>query len=265
MRAALALLPVLALLACAGGDAAASPSAAAGPARPVLVELFTSQGCSSCPPADRALAELAAQPLAERRVIPNVIPLAFHVDYWNYIGWTDPFSSADWSARQRRYGTAFGGGRIYTPELVVAGAADCVGTDNSRLRKLVAAAAAEPESATIELVPAPRAGGKWPLTVRAQRQPQPGAPAAEVLVAIYENGLETPVGAGENARRKLHNDRVVRRLVRAATLPAGGGSAEQRLELALDPAWGKDVGLVAFVQEPSTLRVLAVTEAAASR
>jgi len=260
MRAAFALLPVLVLLACAGGDAAASPSAA-GPARPVLVELFTSQGCSSCPPADRALAELAAQPAAAR----NVIPLAFHVDYWNYIGWTDPFSSADWSARQRRYGAAFGGGRIYTPELVVSGAADCVGTDDSRLRRLVAAAAAEPERATIELAPAPRAGGKWPLTVRARRQPQPGAPAVEVLVAVYENGLETPVGAGENAHRKLHNDRVVRKLVRAATLPAGGGSAEQRLELALDPAWGKDVGLVAFVQEPSTLRVLAVTEAAASR
>ena len=261
MRAALALLPVLALLACAGGDAAASPSAAAGPARPVLVELFTSQGCSSCPPADRALAELAAKPVAER----NVIPLAFHVDYWNYIGWTDPFSSADWSARQRRYGAAFGGGRIYTPELVVAGTGDCVGTDSSRLRKLVATAAAEPEQATIEVAAGARATGKWPLTVRAQRQPQPGAPAAEVLVALYENGLETPVGAGENAHRKLHNDRVVRRLVRAATLPAGGGSAEQRLELVLDPAWGKDVGLVAFVQEPSTLRVLAVTEAAASR
>src|SRR6185436_13565899 len=205
MRAALALLPLVALLACARGDAAAPPSGT--PARPVLVELFTSQGCSSCPPADRLLAELAAQPLGERAVVP----LAFHVDYWNYIGWTDPFSSADWSARQRRYGTAFGGGRIYTPELVVAGTADCVGTDNSRLRKLVAAAAAEPERATVELAAAPRAGGKWPLTVRAQRQPQPGAPAAEVFVALYENGLETPVGAGENARRNLHNDRVVRR------------------------------------------------------
>ncbi|HEV8239426.1 MAG TPA: DUF1223 domain-containing protein [Thermoanaerobaculia bacterium] len=260
MRPALALLPLLVLLACAGGDAAASPTASS-PARPVLVELFTSQGCSSCPPADRLMAELAAQPAAQR----DVIPLAFHVDYWNYIGWTDPFSSADWSARQRRYGTAFGGGRIYTPELVVAGTTDCVGTDESRLRRLVAAAAAQPESATVELAPAPRAGGKWPLTVRARRRPQAGAPAAEVLVAVYENGLETAVGRGENAHRKLHDDRVVRRLVRAATLPAGGGSAEQRLELVLDPTWGKDVGLVAFVQEPSTLRVLAVAEAAASR
>jgi len=231
------------------------------PGRPVLVELFTSQGCSSCPPADRMLAEIAAQPLGERAVIP----LAFHVDYWNYIGWTDPFSSADWSARQRRYGTAFGNGRIYTPELVIAGAVDCGGTDGSRLRKLVAAAAAEPERATVELQPAARSAGSWPVTVKAQRRAEPGAPAAEVLLAVYENGLETPVSRGENASRQLHNDRVVRRLVRAATLPAGGGNAEQRVEVPIDPKWGMDVGLVAFVQEPSTLRVLAVAEAASSR
>ena len=261
MRDVIALVPIVALLACARGDAAAPP-AGAPPGRPVLVELFTSQGCSSCPPADRMLAEIAAQPLGERAVIP----LAFHVDYWNYIGWTDPFSSADWSARQRRYGAAFDNGRIYTPELVVAGAADCVGTDGSRLRKQVAAAAAEPERATVELQPAPRgAGGSWPVTVKAQRRAEPGAPAAEVLLAVYENGLETPVSRGENASRKLRNDRVVRRLVRAVTLPAGGGNAEQRVEVAVDPTWGKDVGLVAFVQEPSTLRVLAVAEAAPSR
>ena len=77
------------------------------------------------------LAELAAKPLAER----SVIPLAFHVDYWNQLGWRDPFSAAAWSARQRRYGLAFGGGRVYTPELVVAGTADCVGTDRSSLQR----------------------------------------------------------------------------------------------------------------------------------
>ncbi|HXT21499.1 MAG TPA: DUF1223 domain-containing protein [Thermoanaerobaculia bacterium] len=257
MRAALALLPLVALLACARGDAAAPPSGT--PARPVLVELFTSQGCSSCPPADRMLAELAAQPAGERAVVP----LAFHVDYWNYIGWTDPFSSVDWSERQRRYGSAFGGGRIYTPELVIAGASDCVGTDGAKLRKLVAKAAAEPERATVELQPGSRVAGSWRVTVRAQRRAEAGAPAAEVLLALYENGLETPVSRGENASRQLHNDRVVRRLVRAATLPAGGGNAEQRIEVPVDAAWGRDVGLVAFVQEPSTLRVLAVAEAAA--
>src|ERR1044072_1265719 len=109
MRAAIASLSLVALLSCARSDAATPPSSATH-GRPVLVELFTSQGCSSCPPADRLLAEIAAPPLGERAVIP----LAFHVDYWNYIGWTDPFSSKDWSARQQRYGVAFGNGRIYT-------------------------------------------------------------------------------------------------------------------------------------------------------
>ena len=251
MRAAIALAPLLALLACARGDAAAAPG------RPVLVELFTSQGCSSCPPADRLLAQLAARPLAER----TVIPLAFHVDYWNHLGWRDPFSAAAWSERQRRYGIAFGGGRIYTPELVVAGRADCVGNDTASLHRLVAAAAAERELATVTLRLAPRAGGSWPVTVTAQRVREAGAPPAEVLVALYENGLVTPVGRGENARRELRNDRVVRRLVRALSLPAGGGSADARVQLQVDPAWGADVGVVAFVQEPSTLRILAATEA----
>jgi hypothetical protein len=256
MKIAAALLPLVALLACARGDAAPSPRAADRPARPILVELFTSQGCSSCPPADRMLSKLAATPAGER----TVIPLAFHVDYWNSIGWEDPFSAAEWSERQRRYGVAFGAGRIYTPELVVAGRADCVGSDASSLRRLVDEAAAEPPSATVALEAAPRSNGVWPMTLRAQRRREPGAAPAEVMVAVFEDGLETPVGRGENAHRKLHNDRVVRRLVRALALPAGGGDGETRLEVPVDPAWGSQLGVVAFVQEPSTLRVLAAAE-----
>jgi hypothetical protein len=253
MRAIVALLPLLALLAGARGDAAATPR------RPILVELFTSQGCSSCPPADRLLARLAAEP-GER----TVIPLAFHVDYWNHLGWQDPFSSPRWSERQRRYGVAFGAGRIYTPELVVAGRADCVGTDAAALRRLVAAAAAEPVTATVAVDPAARAGAVWPARIRAQRQRAAGAPAAEVLVAIYENGLETPVRRGENADRRLRNDRVVRHLARAGSLPAGGGEVDTRLDLPIDAGWSRRLGIVAFVQEPSTLRVLAAAEASAA-
>ncbi len=257
----LALLPIATclLLACARAGAAGAPAAAAGPARPVLVELFTSQGCSSCPPADHMLSRLAAAPAGER----TVIPLAFHVDYWNYIGWQDPFSSAAWSERQRRYGVAFGAGRIYTPELVVAGRADCVGTDRSRLRALVEQVSSEPERATVRVAAGAASGGKLPVTISARRVVDPTAPAAEVLVALYENGLDTPVGSGENAHRKLHNDRVVRRLLRALTLPAGGGDAQTQLEIPVDPAWGERVGVVAFIQEPATLQVLAADEAAA--
>lgn len=249
------LLALAALLACARGEAADPPGHA------VLVELFTSQGCSSCPPADRLLARLAAEPADGR----TIIPLAFHVDYWNQLGWQDPFSSPQWSERQRRYGASFGAGRIYTPELVVAGTSDCVGTDEASLGRLVAQAAAEPVAATVDLQVAPRTERAWPLTLRAERRQEAGAPASEVLVAIYQDGLETPVGRGENAHRTLHNDRVVRRLVRALTLPAGGGKGDIRLELPIDSSWGSRLGVVAFVQEPSTLRILAATEAGRSR
>ncbi len=102
-----------------GEDAAAGPTvqpaaASSGPA--VLVELFTSQGCSSCPPADRLLGALPGEVDGVQ-----VLPLAFHVDYWDDLGWRDPFSSAEWTARQNRYAHALGAGRIYTPQLVVHG------------------------------------------------------------------------------------------------------------------------------------------------
>ena len=255
MKPALVLLPLFALLACARGDAAAAPN----PGRPVLVELFTSQGCSSCPPADKAVAALAARPLDQR----TMIPLAFHVDYWDRLGWRDPFSSADWSARQNRYAAAFRSDTVFTPQLVVAGAGGCSGNDGGAVQRLVDKAAAEPVQASVTVEPAERTAKVWPVTVRAQRERVAGAPAAEVFVALYENGLETEVRGGENNHKTLRDERVVRRLVRALTLPAGGGSADARVEVPIEPGWGKALGLVAFVQEPKTMHVLAVAEAAA--
>src|SRR5690348_11228611 len=105
---------------------AAVPFRAAAPGNgPVVVELFTSQGCSSCPPADRLLSKLGEDP----RFAGKVLPLSFHVDYWNSIGWQDPFSSARWSARQNDYARAFRSDRIYTPQTVVNGTSECVGND----------------------------------------------------------------------------------------------------------------------------------------
>jgi hypothetical protein len=265
IAAASLLVVVLPLLnaACARGQAAAGqaappPAPHEGAKRPVLVELFTSQGCSSCPPADRLLAKLAAAAPQDR----TVIPLAFHVDYWNSLGWQDPFSAASWSRRQERYGTSWGGGHIYTPEAVIAGRVDCVGNDETKLRRLVASAAAEPVLATVAVERDGATPGSVRVTVRADRTRDAAAPAAEVLVALYENGLETPVRAGENAHRTLHNDRVVRRLQRALLLPAGGGAGAATVDLALEPGWKAGaLGVVAFVQEPASLRVLAAAEA----
>src|SRR6266849_3578517 len=98
--------------------------------QPVVVELFTSQGCSSCPPADTLIRELRKQ--------PNVIAIAYHVDYWNYLGWRDPFSSSDWTLRQSQYAHAFGLSSNYTPQIVVGGAREMVGSNDRAVRAAIA-------------------------------------------------------------------------------------------------------------------------------
>ena len=135
----------LALLALAvRSDAAPSPPAAAPANGPVVLELFTSQGCSSCPPADRLLSKLGSDP----KLAGRVIPLAFHVDYWDYIGWHDPFDAPRWSQRQQAYARAFHSNRIYTPQLVVDGHSECVGSEESEVLRRVRDALAAPLRST---------------------------------------------------------------------------------------------------------------------
>src|SRR5262245_4538420 len=116
------LFPALLLIVLAPRGSSGEPAGSPGIA---VVELFTSQGCSSCPPADRLLSKLAGDP----RYQGQVIPLSFHVDYWNSIGWTDPYSSSRWSQRQQAYAAqVFHTNRIYTPQVVVNGRSECVGS-----------------------------------------------------------------------------------------------------------------------------------------
>lgn len=211
---------------------------------PVLIELFTSQGCASCPPADRLLTELGKDGSAGA----EVIPLSFHVDYWNHVGWTDPFSSSAWSQRQRRYAARLAGGRSYTPQLVVVGRSDCVGSDRHEVARQIAAAAAREPAGTLSLE---LAGDT--ATVEAGLESQ--ASASDLLLAIFETDLETPVGKGENASRVLHNDYVVRRLVRLAEV-APGAQARVEHNLDLDPDWRRDnLGVAVFLQSRDTLEV----------
>ena len=236
------------VLATRGAEAAAG-----GGENPVVLELFTSQGCSSCPPADRLLSRLVAE--SEAGGTP-VIGLAFHVDYWNYIGWEDPFSSAQWSARQRKYAEALRASSVYTPQLVINGSRELVGSRETQVRQEIAEAAAQPAAARVSVAVGTPRGGKVPVTVsaevlRASKQPW------VVMVALVEHGLVTPVKAGENNGRELHNDAVVRSLVEAARLPGAAGSRWQgEVELALEgsPA-GRRLGVVAFVQEARSLEV----------
>jgi hypothetical protein len=216
-----------------------------------VVELFTSQGCSSCPPADRFLSKLAQ----DSRYRGKVIPLAFHVDYWNQIGWQDPFSSARWSERQKGYAHAFHSNRIYTPQAVINGRAECVGSQESDVLARVNEALSQQPPARVTLAfepPAPDA----PLRVKASAEVvrAAGSGELELWIALYESGLSTAVQAGENASRTLRNDRVVRRLEKVLALPATAGATKQgEVALGIDKRWKtSEMGVAAFLQDPAT-------------
>ena len=235
------------------GPAAPSPSQTAD--RVAVVELFTSQGCSSCPPADRLLSKLAH----DSRYQGKVIPLSFHVDYWNYIGWTDPFSAGRWSDRQKAYaGRVFHSNRIYTPQVVVNGRSECVGNSEGEVTGQIAQALAAEPDARVSLALDPlTADGHLKVTVGAKLARAAGSGPLDLWVAVYESGLSTDVKAGENASRVLRNDRVVRRLEKAFTLPATAGAEKSgEVVLGIDKRWKTgSLGVAAFLQDPATLAI----------
>jgi hypothetical protein len=161
---------------------------------PVVVELFTSQGCSSCPPADAFLTDLAHQ----RR---DVLALAFHVTYWDYIGWKDPYSLDAATARQREYARHLGTDGVYTPQMVVDGSKGFVGSDRHEGLDAIAGAAAK--SVPVALA---RDAGGLVVTVGF------GAGTARVLLVGFDSSHDTPVGRGENSGRTLRETNVVRSL-----------------------------------------------------
>jgi hypothetical protein len=221
--------------------------------KPVLVELFTSEGCSSCPPADVALARLEReQPAAGAQVIA----LELHVDYWNSLGWSDPFSSADFTARQEDYARAFHLNSVYTPQLVVDGQKQLVGGSNA-VSQIAEAARQSKWPIRISI------GARSPRSIQVQLDTRPAAPTspgdeAELWLAITEASLETDVRRGENAGRRLKHAAVVRRLKRLAALPSGGTEpATFTSSEGLDPSWAQgNLRVAAFIQERRSRRVL---------
>jgi hypothetical protein len=167
------------------------------PQRPLLLELFTSQGCSSCPPADALLRELAAR--------PDLLPLAFHVDYWNDLGWADTFSAPAFTARQQRYAAAHDF-QVYTPQLVVEGSEDAVGSNRAAVEQVIAAARRRARSV-------PAAIARDGAMVRWSVGSAAGAAAAgEVWLLSYDSSRSASIGGGENAGRRLVYANVVRSL-----------------------------------------------------
>lgn len=230
------------------------------PRVPVLAELFTSEGCSSCPPADDLLRQLLReQPVAG----VDVIAISEHVDYWNRLGWRDPFSSPQFSERQSEYSRAFGDGQIYTPQLVIDGSAGVVGNDDVAVRRALAHAAKLPR-ARLAVSSHRVEPGKVEVAVTVSDLPPTVAPGAtfEVVVALVEDGLETAVTRGENARKHLHHDAVARVLFPIGSLLPGRSGGEFRRTLALTGF--ADLGsarIVAFLQDRQSRRVVGVATA----
>jgi len=212
----------------AGEQAHPGMTAAPAPPRvPVVLELFTSEGCSSCPPADRLLAELL-----EEQPVPGalVIGISEHVDYWDHQGWRDPFSSALFTRRQQVFAARFGTDRIYTPQIVVDGRAEFVGGDRAEALAGIRRAAASPKTPI---------GLAWATSERRAIHVQvaPGAaPNADVWLVMVEDGLSSVVTRGENDGHTLHHAAVARRLTKLGET-SKDGSFEAEPAAAPDPEW----------------------------
>lgn len=205
----------------------------------VVVELFTSEGCSSCPPADELLSRINGRASENGAAI---IPLGFHVDYWNDLGWQDRFSSRAYSERQQQYAQKFRIQGPYTPQMVVDGTSEFVGNSSSHAERSIAEAAARPQQADIQL------SAKEPGRIQVQAKLSETG-LADVMLAITEDNLSTKVGAGENGGRVLHHVAVVRELRRLGRLE--NGSFDQVFTLHQEKEWNPaNLHVVIFVQAP---------------
>lgn len=248
-----AVLALSSLPSFAAGETCESHSTAT---RVAVLELYTSEGCSSCPPADRWVSALPAKGLAADRVIP----LAFHVDYWDQLGWPDRMAKAQFSARQRMQADRSRASVIYTPQLLLNGSdyrssfsdarfADRVG----ELNRLTAGA-----DLTMRQRPAP-SSVEVELDMRLDRAPAGSIP--RIYVAITENRLQTAIKAGENQGKLLNHDFVVRELT--GPLPAdSGGRMHWKSAMVLRADWKRpDLSVVAFVEDERSGEILQALQA----
>ena len=225
---------------------AAECSAKSGLVTVPLLELYTSEGCSSCPPADKWLGGLKPD-------TSKFTPLAFHVDYWDYIGWKDKFSKAEYSDRQRKGAAFAGAGFVYTPQFVMNGR-DFKGWDNSRLNEAVEKSQNIASRANLTLNTMTEANGDITLKASAQAVKPGDTKNTDVFIALYENKLVSQVKAGENSGSTLKHDYVVREFFGAYQM---SNQNEFSKNFTLNNAWkNKDGGAVIFVQNSQTGEIL---------
>lgn len=237
-------LLILAISGAYPSKGAETPSAA-----PVVIELFTSEGCSSCPPADALLRQFDHD--HETGDAPLIV-LSEHVDYWNHIGWKDPYSSAFFSDRQNGYASRFGLDSVYTPQMVVDGTTQFVGSDAQRARAAIDRAKSQPKLAIQISSVALENPGSLRLHVDVGTVPH----AADVYVALALNHAESQVLRGENEGQKLSHAAVVKSISKVGRI--GSQQAfSKNVQLKLDPhAEPSNLRVIVFAQEPGQGKIV---------
>lgn len=232
----------------AASESCATQSAAA---RVTVLELYTSEGCNSCPPADQWVSSLPAKGFTPDRVIP----LAFHVDYWDQLGWPDRMAKAQFSSRQRMQAERRRANMVYTPQLLLNGSDYRSSYSDSRLDDSVRALNRLPAAAELLLRQRPgNSGVEVELDMRLAQSVAGGI--AQTYFAITENRLQSAIKAGENKGKLLHHDFVVRELAGPLPMDQAGG-LHWKATIALPPDWKRtDLSLVAFVQDARSGEIL---------
>lgn len=228
----------------------------------VVVELFTSVGCSTCPPAEEFLARLSArQPIGDVRIIA----LEEHVDYWNHEGWFDPFSSAEWTLRQQDYAARFSGNETYTPQMIIDGRREMVGSREADVEQAILEAAHR-EKMKVDLR-AEGVGGSRTKQFTVSVETPRGVfdrDRAEVWLAVTEGNLRSAVRSGENAGKDLPHSAVLRTLRKIGVVSTGQQSAvvfTASPQIKLKPDWKQqNLRFVVFVQEKQSRRILGAAD-----
>jgi hypothetical protein len=220
----------------------------------VIVELFTSEGCSSCPPVDELVKRIS-----ERQLVPGVeiVALEEHVDYWNHDGWFDPFSSNDFTARQVAYSHILPKSGVYTPEIVVDGCAEIRGNRGQQLGEAIQRAAVIPKAIVMLSPSAEKNPGRTSFDVKVAHLPSiPKGDELELWVAVTEKGLQSDVRAGENNGETLRHAAVVRSLRRVGSIKNGADYSNQ-VTVKLEKNWKpENLAVVGFVVDKKSFKIV---------
>lgn len=260
MKSVSSLLVLGTLLGCTGSlhsVPTVSPQSATPVGRsPVIVELFTSEGCSSCPPADALLSKLEVdQPIAGA----EIIGLEEHVDYWNHDGWTDPYSSGEWASRQQEYVIRLKSNSPYTPQMIVDGQNEFVGNSAREAQETIQHAARQEKIAVSIAAGSSHKSNVLDFEVRVGNVQGVGEEEkSDVWLAVTEAGLRTAVSAGENKGRSWEHASIVRSLQKIGSISSNSSVPFlARPQVKLRPNWKKEnLRFVVFVQERKSWRIL---------